>query len=143
MSGKTIWDPLRRKDVPLTPEERVRQWFIGVMHSDMHVPMHMMMSEVGFKFGDGPVQKDFRADIVVYDRKPAPTMIVECKRPAAELAGQVMEQALRYNAVLNVRHIAVTNGLKTFFVTKGEDGVFRAADKIPDYEEIISQETRK
>ena len=50
MSGKTIWDPLRRKDVPLTPEERVRQWFIGVMHSDMHVPMHMMMSEVGFKF---------------------------------------------------------------------------------------------
>ena len=27
---QTIWDPLRKKDVALTPEERVRQWCIGV-----------------------------------------------------------------------------------------------------------------
>lgn len=26
-----IWDPLRKKQVALTPEERVRQWFIGVL----------------------------------------------------------------------------------------------------------------
>ena len=28
---KRIWDPLRKKMVALTPEERVRQWFIGVL----------------------------------------------------------------------------------------------------------------
>mgnify|MGYP004650507059 FL=1 len=24
-----VWDPLRKKAVALTPEEKVRQWFIG------------------------------------------------------------------------------------------------------------------
>ena len=59
-----IWDPLRRKEVALTPEEKVRQWCIGVLADRCKVPMHMMMSEAGFKLGD----KMFRADIIVYDR---------------------------------------------------------------------------
>ena len=46
MNGKTIWDPLRRKEVALTPEERVRQWFINILKSYMQVPLHMMRSEV-------------------------------------------------------------------------------------------------
>lgn len=46
-----IWDPLRKKEVALTPEERVRQWCIGVLAGPMKVPMHMMMSEVGFRLG--------------------------------------------------------------------------------------------
>ena len=58
----TVWDPLRRKEVALTPEEEVRQWFIGdVLHDGMGVPLHMMMSEVSLSFGD----KAWRADIVV------------------------------------------------------------------------------
>ena len=43
---QTIWDPLRKRHVALTPEERVRQWCIGVLSNDLGVPMHMMMSEV-------------------------------------------------------------------------------------------------
>ena len=31
MAENMVWDPLRRKNVPLTPEERVRQWFITVL----------------------------------------------------------------------------------------------------------------
>ena len=59
-----VWDPLRKKEVALTPEERVRQWCIGVLKEQMKVPEHMMMSEAGFKLGE----KQFRADILVYDR---------------------------------------------------------------------------
>ena len=29
-----VWDPLRKKEVALTPEEKVRQWFIGVLRED-------------------------------------------------------------------------------------------------------------
>ena len=61
-SGK-IWDPLRRKMVALTPEERVRQWFIGVLQEVAQVPRHQMMSEVEMHFGDA--DKVWRADILV------------------------------------------------------------------------------
>lgn len=80
-----IWDPLRKKEVALTPEEKVRQWFIGVLRDSMKVPEHMMMSEAGFKLGD----KQFRADILVYDRQARPLLVVECKRPEVELTQEV------------------------------------------------------
>ena len=44
-NGQAIWDPLRKKEVALTPEERVRQWCIGVLNNSFGVPLHMMMSE--------------------------------------------------------------------------------------------------
>ena len=76
MEQQKVWDPLRKKAVALTPEEKVRQWFIGVLKERMKVPEYMMMSEVAMKFGG----KDFRADILVYGRDTAPLMVVECKR---------------------------------------------------------------
>ena len=68
---KTIWDPLRKKEVALTPEEQVRQWCIRVLADKMQVPMHLMMSEVGFRLGE----KQLRADILVYDRSARPLMV--------------------------------------------------------------------
>ena len=128
----TIWDPLRKKHVALTPEEHVRQWFIGVMASQMAVPMHMMMSEVGFKLGDKP----FRADILAYDRKLQPLIIVECKRPEVELTREVLDQAVRYNLVLDVKLIIITNGRKTFICRKTDTG-YGFIDTLPKYEDIV------
>ena len=93
-----IWDPLRKKEVALTPEEQVRSWFIRLLNQRALVPLHMMGSEVSLEFG----QKKFRADIVVYDRTLRPLAVVECKRPEVELTQEVVLQALRYNAVLDV-----------------------------------------
>ena len=39
MALEMVRDPLRKKDVPLTPEERVRQWFITVLKDTMQVPL--------------------------------------------------------------------------------------------------------
>ena len=128
----TVWDPLRKKEVPLTPEEKVRQWFIGVLSGPMQVPLHKMMSEVGLKYGEGPVRKEFRADIVVYGRDAAPLMVVECKRPQVALTPAVWEQALRYDRVLTVRYIALTNGTRTLLARRGEDG-FVFLDTVPVY----------
>ena len=133
MNGKqTIWDPLRKKDVALTPEEHVRQWFISVLSQQMKVPMHMMMSEVGFKLGD----KQYRADILVYDRTTSPLMVVECKRPDVELTVEVLDQALRYNMVLNVKYMAITNGHKTFIFSKVDDKYQQIA-QLPVYNEMV------
>ena len=130
-SVTAIWDPLRKKEVALTPEERVRQWFIGVLNANMGVPMHMMMSEVGFRLGG----KQYRADILVYDRKAQPLAVVECKRPEVELTGEVLDQAVRYNMALDVRYIMITNGAKTFIASK-DSGRFSFMDNVPSYNEM-------
>ncbi|MBE6232933.1 MAG: type I restriction enzyme HsdR N-terminal domain-containing protein [Bacteroidales bacterium] len=131
----TIWDPLRKKNVALTPEEKVRQWFIGVLASHMEVPLHMMMSETGFRLGD----KLFRADILVYDRKAAPLIFVECKRPETELSEEVLDQVVRYNMVLGVRFIVITNGLKTYILEKKAGG-YGFTGSIPKYNEICQRQ---
>lgn len=127
-----VWDPLRKKEVALTPEERVRQWFIGVLRDTMKVPVHMMMSEAGFKLGD----KQFRADILVYDRQVRPLVVVECKRPEVDLTHEVLDQAVRYNMVLDVKYMIITNGTKTYICRKGETG-YSFIDYVPDYEQML------
>ena len=138
-----IWDPLRKKSVALTPEEGVRQWFIKVLHEEMGIPMHMMMSEVGLKFGAdvgglaGEKRKEYRADIVVYDRQARPLMVVECKRPEVDLSREVLEQALRYNRVLDVRYVALTNGTRTLLFRR-EGDLFVPLDHAPSWQELIA-----
>ena len=129
-----VWDPLRKKNVTLTPEEKVRQWFIGVLRDRLKVPMHMMMSEVSMKFGDKP----FRADILVYGRDTAPLMVVECKREDVAMERGVLEQALKYNLSLGVKYIVITNGKKTFgFRKTGDESIpFEQMKTFPDWEEM-------
>jgi len=123
-----MWDPLRKKEVAATPEEQVRQWFIGVLRDSLGVPEHMMMSEVGCKYGD----KQYRADILVYGRNAQRVAIVECKRPEVELTPVVLEQALRYNIVLDVTFLIITNGKKTFAFKK-EGNSFVQLRNLPNF----------
>lgn len=131
---QTIWDPLRKKEVALTPEERVRQWCIGVLSSSVGVPVHMMMSEVGFCLGG----KQFRADILVYDRKAQPLAVVECKRPEVELDAEVLDQVIRYNMVLNVKYVIITNGNRTFIAKRVNDR-FEFMKSVPSYKEMLEE----
>ena len=130
-----IWDPLRKRNVTATPEERVRQWFILQLKEAFKVPGHLMMSEVGFRFGGKP----YRADIIVYDRNASPLAVVECKRPDVALDAAVVEQAMRYNAVLGVKFLMLTNGNLTYIYTLKE-GRFVLCDHIPSYEEMLCRQ---
>lgn len=127
-----MYDPLRKKEVAPTPEETVRQWFIEILEKQIGVPRHMMMSEVGFRYGS----KQYRADILIYDRELRPLGVVECKRESVELDSAVVEQAMRYNAVLDVRYIFLTNGRKTMLFRREGDS-FRSCTNLPKYESMI------
>ena len=134
MNGQTIWDSLRKKNVSLTPEERVRQWFISYLHTELKVPLHMMMSEVAFSFGD----KRYRADIIIYDRKAAPLAVVECKRPEVRIDREVAQQVIRYNMSLNIRYIFITNGKTSFvFARSADSSVFTPLTAVPSYDEMV------
>ena len=129
----TLWDPLRRKEVARTPEEEVRQWFIGVLRDAAGVPEHLMGSEVGLRYG--AAGKRYRADIVVYGRDARPAAVVECKRPEVALDAEVLRQALRYDMVLSIGYMLITNGSQTRCYRREGDAVV-AVDHLPTYEEI-------
>lgn len=95
--------------------------------------MHMMMSEAGLKLGE----KQFRADILVYDRNARPLMVVECKRPQVQLTRDVLDQAVRYNMVLDVDYIMITNGTGTYVCRRNGEGGFSFIDAVPKYNEMI------
>ena len=110
----------------------MRQWFISVLHEGMGVPEHMMGSEVALRHG----AKEYRADIIVYDRSAKPVMVLECKRPEVTLDQEVVDQALRYNNELDVKYIVITNGGKTFIFERSGGG-WAFMQKAPLWEEMV------
>lgn len=127
----TYSDPLRHREVAATPEERVRQWFIGVLEGTSGVPRHQMMSEVPLHYGN----KSWRADIVVYGPGGRPVALAECKRPDVTLNAGTAQQALRYSSLLPVKFIFLTNGNNTY-VYERRDGSFSPRTDIPSYAEM-------
>jgi len=55
-----------------------------------------------------------RADIVVYNSKGVPVLIVECKASNIKINQDVFDQIARYNFQLKVRYLIVTNGINHF-----------------------------
>lgn len=105
-----VFDPLRKKNVVLTPEEGVRQFFIKWLQTERGWPLQLMASEYGIKLG----RKTLRCDIVVFNRALEPQMIVECKAPEVVLDNRVLDQIVAYNIVLKVPHLVITNGNSTY-----------------------------
>lgn len=130
---KTVFDPLRRKYVALTPEEQVRQFFIGWLHTERLWPLQLMASEYGIKLG----RKSFRCDIVAFSRDMQPQVIVECKAPQVALGRVVLNQIMEYNMVLGVPYLVITNGCTTYVCgLDKETGKYEFVEDIPFYSSI-------
>lgn len=104
-----IFDIVRRRWVALTPEEWVRQQTINMLHYRFMFPLELMQVEAAIAL-NGMTK---RCDIVVYDRNVHPWMIVECKKESVPLNQKVIDQACRYNLVLKVPYLLLTNGCQS------------------------------
>ena len=128
-----IFDPIRKKYVERTPEEEVRQGVISSLMEVMEVPATHIAVEQGFKFNG----LQYRADIVVYRKDLTPALLVECKAPSVKLTDKVIDQVVRYNMVLGVDYIMITNGTRTCIAKMDHDtGSFGFLTAIPKYSEI-------
>ena len=73
-----------------------------------------------------------RCDIVVYDTAGHPYIIVECKRPDVAITQKVCDQACRYNTVLQVPIILLTNGVQQVAIAVDrEHKALRQLNEIP------------
>lgn len=107
---RMIFDPVRHKFVALTPEEWVRQHFVQYLISEKGFPKERIGNEIAVKLN----QTSKRCDTVVYNRFLAPLMIVEYKSPTVTISRAVFDQIARYNMVLQVKYLIVSNGLSHF-----------------------------
>lgn len=107
---KMVFDPLRRKYVALTPEEWVRQHFVHFLIQHKGYPSGLLANEVQLTLNG--TRK--RCDTVLYDRTRTPRMIIEYKAPTVPITRQVFDQITRYNIVLKVDYLIVSNGLEHY-----------------------------
>jgi len=113
-----IWDATRRKWVKLTPEEWVRQNFVQYLLDVKKYPASLMAIEKGIELNG--LKK--RCDVVIFQDKK-PWMIVECKEPNVPLSESTFMQIIRYNMVLQVPFLVITNGSNTLGWRISENGI--------------------
>ena len=112
-----IFDELRKSWLRLTPEEWVRQNFVRYLVLVKKYPQSLIAIEKEIWLGE--MRKRF--DILIYDQQHRPWMMVECKEMNIEISEDVLEQVLRYNVVVPVRYIILTNGIYCMGYEKIED----------------------
>lgn len=128
-----IYDACRDAYVKLTPEEWVRQHFVGYLSGELGYPRSIIGNEVSLRLNS----LSRRADTVVYDAHGDPYIIVEYKAPHVEITQQVFDQIVRYNMVLRARYLAVSNGLKHYFcVIDYEAMSYAFIPTLPTYGEV-------
>lgn len=104
-----IFDIIRKKFVILTPEEWVRQHVIHYLVESKNYPVALIAVEREIDLYG--LRRRF--DVVAFDRKGKPWLIIECKAPSVQLDQKVFDQAFRYNITLTAPYVAITNGIKT------------------------------
>ena len=102
-----IYDPLRRKWVALTPEEWVRQNFIGYLIDTLGYSPFRISNEVGIRI-NGRLK---RCDTIVFTDDMRALMLVEYKAPEIKLTQKTIDQVARYNIITGAPYLVVTNGM--------------------------------
>ena len=129
----SIFDVIRRRYVALTPEEWVRQHFVHFLIDEKGFPLSHMSNEVQVKLNG----MSRRCDTVLYDKSLQPILIAEYKAPTVDITQKVFDQICRYNIVLHVKYLIVSNGLSHYCCQIDyENGSYTFLPDIPTYEEL-------
>jgi len=128
-----LFDPIRKKNIVITPEEWVRQHFVQYLINQKKYPKTLIKLEGGHKL-HGMAK---RSDIVVYNPAGEKILLVECKAPSVTIDQKTFDQVARYNMVHKVKVIAVTNGLQHYFCLIDFEAVnYKFIADLPAYSQL-------
>jgi hypothetical protein len=134
---KYIFDEIRRRFVALTPEEWVRQHMVNFLVNEKYFPRQLISIEKGFQQN----RRRQRYDLLVFDRKGEPLMIVECKAPEVEINQHAFDQAGRYNNKHMAIYMLITNGIKHYCcLINIVNKQYAFLHEIPDYKVICPKD---
>lgn len=130
-----IFDILRGKYVALTPEEWVRQNFVQYLINYKNYSRNLMNNEIPLKLNG----TSKRCDTVVFSNAAMPKMIIEYKAPDVKITQKVFNQITRYNMVLKVDYLVVSNGLNHYCCKMDyENQSYIFLEDIPDFPSLLS-----
>ena len=125
-----VFDPIRKKYIVLTAEEWVRQNFIQFLIDEKNYPASLMAVEMGIDL----LNTKKRCDIVLYNTKGLPHMIVECKAPSIKISQDTFDQIARYNMTLKTDLLVVTNGMQHYIcIIDHQNKCYHFLKEIPNY----------
>ena len=134
----TIFDPLRKRFVSLTPEEWVRQHFVSFLINHKGYPTSLIANEISIKLNG----MSRRCDSVVFSSSLDPIIIVEYKAPSVTISKKTFLQVNSYNQVLRVPYIIITNGLSHYcYHIDYATMTLKFLNDIPSYDDIKDQHT--
>lgn len=130
---RIIFDFIRKRHVTLTPEEWVRQHFVNFLINFKNYPKELLANEVQVKLN----RTSKRCDTVAYNHFLEPLVIIEYKAPTIPITNAVFEQIVRYNMVLHVKYLIVSNGLNHYcckidYINQS----YCFLEEIPNYEQL-------
>ena len=106
--ARQIFCSVRNTWLQFSAEEFVRQAYINYLMDVTCVPLGLIQVEHAFMLH----QTVCRFDVVVYNPDRKPWLLVELKSPKIKLNQEVLDQAQRYNLVINAPWLVVSNGLQ-------------------------------
>ena len=128
-----IFDPLRKKDIVLTPEEWVRQNLVRFLIDERHFPPSLISVEAGLKVN----RLSRRYDVLIYNRGRDPFVLVECKAPSISINQKTFDQVTTYNLTVRARYLLISNGIKHYFAGYDSDlKKFQFLEDIPFFEKL-------
>ena len=136
-TGKKYYDPIRKKGIPVTPEETVRQQVLRYLLDVCNIPEKKIVSEDAMAH----YEKDatIRADITVRNGKET-LLIVECKAPQIAIEGEPVRQLFGYNNIMKSKYLCVTNGKDSFVFQRNREDKYDIILSMPKYETMLDGE---
>lgn len=128
--GKTtVFDPVRKKWVVLTPEEHVRQYLLQYMTGTLNYSPSLIAVEKTISVGN----MNKRFDIVVYNREHRPWMLAECKSPEVPITEKTLQQLLTYQRTVQCDYWLLTNGHQAYCANAADMNNINWLTSLPAY----------
>lgn len=138
LKHQTLFDPIRQKEVPATPEERVRQATIRFLIDEVKVPQNLIAVE--FALSAVEPKTDDRVDLLVQDFKVSgnlkrPWLLVECKAPGEYTWQALQVQLNKYLQILTPKYVMLSLGdAVRYFALDAATKRFLKIDSLPEFE---------
>ena len=125
-----IFDQVRKKYVINQPEEWVRQNIIVFLNTKKGYPISLMSIEKKIS-----KKSKKRHDIICYNQKNEPLLLVECKSQKVNLNESTVNQSINYQKQIKAKCIIISNG-NTHYCFKIKNSEIIFLKSIPSYLEI-------
>jgi len=141
--NKKVYDPIRKKWMIASPEEKVRQKILDLLINQLGYPSHGIAIEKNLSELPHLQEKKVpirRLDILCYEGKTfAPLLLIECK--AIPLQEKMLTQIMGYNAFIKAPLICLANE-QTFLLGWENPKARMTFDRLPPYKKLCDEISR-